>query len=535
MNDEAAILAAIVAHPGEDTPRLAYADWLDENEAPIQAAFIRTQCRLASCSAADPDYPDLVERYAELVAQFGPIAEMTAPELPLGFEFDANLEPGTDNFHRGFLYTVSGEWDDSFGDSSEEIDQFCANLPELMRTTTARQLRLEDPSGEQLARVLAAPGAEALTGLTINPDDWGDAGGQETVRAVAASKAVPNLERLSLYMQASAADLALLARAKFDRLTHLDLPMLTGRVRDLRTLTDAKWFRRLRSARAGGSDRPLESALLTELAKLPHLESLDLRFQNDGALAALGSARGFRSLARLVLALGSLRSGVNRLAKGAFPRLAEIELWNARSSHIAAMLGARWLPQLRVLSLHYGTLSDKSLVALSKSVAAANLRVLRLEGIPVGKGAFAALGDGSRFPNLTTLELSTTGVRKIKATDMVAFAKTVSLPRVRHLDLSGWPLGETGAKALAANPALANLTRLLLARCGVGDAGLTAIVRSPHLQQLIELDVSGNKLKTAAALRATAKLPRLAAVRLSGNAITPAAHRRLHAARGLAV
>jgi uncharacterized protein (TIGR02996 family) len=43
MSDEAALLSAITAHPDEDTPRLAYADWLDENEAPLQAEFIRVQ------------------------------------------------------------------------------------------------------------------------------------------------------------------------------------------------------------------------------------------------------------------------------------------------------------------------------------------------------------------------------------------------------------------------------------------------------------------------------------------------------------
>lgn len=32
--DESALLAAIAAHPDEDTPRLMYADWLDENDQP---------------------------------------------------------------------------------------------------------------------------------------------------------------------------------------------------------------------------------------------------------------------------------------------------------------------------------------------------------------------------------------------------------------------------------------------------------------------------------------------------------------------
>ena len=53
MSDEQALLAAIFDHPDEDTPRLAYADWLDEHadalpgrdpqEARDRAAFIRLQ------------------------------------------------------------------------------------------------------------------------------------------------------------------------------------------------------------------------------------------------------------------------------------------------------------------------------------------------------------------------------------------------------------------------------------------------------------------------------------------------------------
>ena len=53
MSDEAALLNAIRAHPDEDAPRLAYADWLDEyqpapgSETNPRAELIRTQIELA--------------------------------------------------------------------------------------------------------------------------------------------------------------------------------------------------------------------------------------------------------------------------------------------------------------------------------------------------------------------------------------------------------------------------------------------------------------------------------------------------------
>src|SRR5688572_22396814 len=54
METEVALLAAIAAHAAEDTPRLAYADWLDDHAADlpnpaaarIRAEFIRVQCEI---------------------------------------------------------------------------------------------------------------------------------------------------------------------------------------------------------------------------------------------------------------------------------------------------------------------------------------------------------------------------------------------------------------------------------------------------------------------------------------------------------
>ena len=47
MSDEDALLAAIAAHPEEDTPRLMYADWLDENGQSLRTEFIRVQIEVS--------------------------------------------------------------------------------------------------------------------------------------------------------------------------------------------------------------------------------------------------------------------------------------------------------------------------------------------------------------------------------------------------------------------------------------------------------------------------------------------------------
>jgi len=66
MSDEKALLATIWEHPHEDTPRLMYADWLQENGQPERAEFIRVQCEIARLDEWDDRITPLKTREAEL-------------------------------------------------------------------------------------------------------------------------------------------------------------------------------------------------------------------------------------------------------------------------------------------------------------------------------------------------------------------------------------------------------------------------------------------------------------------------------------
>ena len=56
MNDRDAFLAAIIEAPDDDTPRLVFADWLDDHGEADRAEFVRVQCRLEGCSKEDPAF-----------------------------------------------------------------------------------------------------------------------------------------------------------------------------------------------------------------------------------------------------------------------------------------------------------------------------------------------------------------------------------------------------------------------------------------------------------------------------------------------
>ena len=72
MTDQDALLRAVIENPDDDTPRLVYADWLEENGQPERAEFIRLQIELAvarrEVAAVSTAVPD---RVAELYDRHG--------------------------------------------------------------------------------------------------------------------------------------------------------------------------------------------------------------------------------------------------------------------------------------------------------------------------------------------------------------------------------------------------------------------------------------------------------------------------------
>jgi uncharacterized protein (TIGR02996 family) len=83
MTDHDALVAAICNEPDEDTPRLALADWLEENDEPERAAFIRAQIELARTAPWEP---------------FAVLCRWRRREWLTGKPFRATLPP-VDGFH----------------------------------------------------------------------------------------------------------------------------------------------------------------------------------------------------------------------------------------------------------------------------------------------------------------------------------------------------------------------------------------------------------------------------------------------------
>lgn len=72
MSDEEAFLRAIAANPDDDTPRLVYADWLDDSGRPEQAEFVRVSVELGQqVNPSSSDYYLLWKRKEDLLHKHG--------------------------------------------------------------------------------------------------------------------------------------------------------------------------------------------------------------------------------------------------------------------------------------------------------------------------------------------------------------------------------------------------------------------------------------------------------------------------------
>src|SRR5437762_1438584 len=69
MVDDATFLAAILAGPDDDGPRLVYADWLEEHGDTERSEFIRVQIELAHTPVEEGRAGILRRREAELLRQ----------------------------------------------------------------------------------------------------------------------------------------------------------------------------------------------------------------------------------------------------------------------------------------------------------------------------------------------------------------------------------------------------------------------------------------------------------------------------------
>lgn len=200
---QAALLRAIAANPDEDTPRLVFADYLDElgtPEAAARAEFIRLHVHLARLPLGSPDREPIRRRIDQLLWVWDVAWRR---DLPLTFQ-------SLSGYRRGFAYRAAAPASAMLAAADDprwpplEIlvltaDVHAAQLRELVKLPVVAGLkgltvRSDAPIGWSGARALAEGRYPRLAELSLARQSIGDVG----VRALCESWGFPRLRELDL-------------------------------------------------------------------------------------------------------------------------------------------------------------------------------------------------------------------------------------------------------------------------------------------------------------------------------------------------
>jgi uncharacterized protein (TIGR02996 family) len=468
--DEVGLLRAIRAVPEDDTPRLVYADWLDENGQPERAEFIRVSCRLAGLDLYDPEFFPLHWRRGQLLTDARRKAWGELPVKPVKEK----------HFHRGFIDNISLQASVFLAGA----DQLFSQIPlrtvrplrigpvwdELLASPHLLRVRVLDlhhsaMSGVRCRALAACSQLANLHELNLGANPMGAAG----VQAILGSRYLGNLRRLDLNSSAVGNDAlaALVGNNNFPHLRRLDLSANKIGPEGVGHLVRAPWLSRLESLNLSGN--PLGDAGVHQLAEsglLAGHRSLELSGVNLGV-------EGVRSLANCPH-LG----GLTKLTLDG----------HQNKDFLKELAQSTTLTQLRMLSLGRGSGAGRDGVeALVRSPLAARLRVLNLSP-KLPPDAFLTLLTARALSGLTRLAVDGSEEKGGEKLDVGGVLRAAThLTNLHFLEIDASTVRDPDLVALADCAHLDRLVVLSLPHASVTDAGVEALVTSPHFTHLRRL------------------------------------------------
>lgn len=330
MSTEAALLAAIAADPDDDTPRLVYADFLDEKGGELdiaRAAFIRAQIELTKPAQKGDSKRrrELLSTAKKLHKQYGkvwidPVFDALGTKKEKFWR-----EVGYDEWDRGFRDWLYFDSPAAFRDQVAAVraltpittvslkkfsDADVSKLLEMEELRTLRRLTLfgngrrpTDMSigDDTLAALAACPNLARLEHLDLTQNRVTTAG----VRAVAHSPVLTRLTKLNLYgNEVSDATYEMLVASPLGgRLTHWEVNGHSGvtdaAARALAKATHLTHIRAISFSNTGITDAGVEA--LAKAEQLSGVTELNFRNTNLSHRAAMAVAKSpvFANLERL--------------------------------------------------------------------------------------------------------------------------------------------------------------------------------------------------------------------------------------------
>lgn len=395
--DAEAFLARIRAYPDDDTHRLIFADWLDEQGDP-RGSFIRIQlARAHSPESAETD------RHLENQERALLEAHRATWEAPLRACGASGCE-----FRRGFVDEIK-----------IEAQQLLRNAHILFSVSPIRHIHLLDV-GERLTDVFRCPYLSRLAALTIHAQHIGDS----LARVAAASEYLAGLKRLTLTKNRLTHEAAEYL-AVSPHLAQLEELILTDNdigETGARALAASPYLGHLQRLEVGGNRfGPAGAEAIACSESLGSLETVGFSDNGLGTprLQTLARVSALLRIPRLDLAGNGLNANglqaiLHRPGHTEDPpvRLRELDLsFNELGDAGARVLAAcPHLSQLEVLRLGHCAIGDEGARALANSPHLNHVAVLDLENNPIGDSGFRAFLESPYWRSLRRLNLPRGGL-----------------------------------------------------------------------------------------------------------------------------
>lgn len=476
MRDEEALLRAIADEPHDDLPRLAYADWLEENGDLDRAEFIRVQCRLAEMSPLDP--------------------ERLMLELS----------------ERKLLMTNDAEWiKRTLGGVKIGCLGFACGFPHISLAGNNLAAIESIPAGMPIGRIsVNSPPPNADTQL------WGSERAQEAFSRSTRLAATP---QLTIHGISNPKFMGFLARTpRLPRIRSLELLAGNGRDQGLVELARSPHLSRL--CRFALHDKQAGDDGLSALAEAPWLSGLKHLHLEMPQATHVGIDAIIRSKMLGGLESLDLSWGRRERSPGGYQLFEIVESSTLGKLRTLRYRGALEATELRELSHFQGlerltglglsrACADEDIIALAQSPHLRNITYFDLTANYFSERGLSVLAQSSSMAQLRVLVLTGVYLRDAGAH---AIADSPVLTNLVALYLGGTAIGDQGVRALARSPNLACLRYLDLSRCSVTNDGARAIAESPFFGELRMLYLGDNRQVTEvgfAAVRNSPNLPHL--------------------------
>jgi uncharacterized protein (TIGR02996 family) len=458
-----AFLDNILAQPDDDTPRLIFADWLEERGDVARAEFIRAQVERATLPAWDVRAVRLRLRERELLETHQTEWRKELPKIK-GVAWG--------DFRRGFVASATFT---SFSTLREHAGACWAAAP-------VETIRIGWPRRTDKVESIAP--IAGLKGLIIDR----------------------NL--------VARADLIRLADATLlSTLLTLNLPQCGLGAEGFRQLLASPHLGNLRALRVPGNAIGNEGpAALFDAASLTSLEEFDLsetgaydRYGEDpiveaSGLSALATWSGMAGMRSLTLSGNSVGDdGLRALLRS--PRVTALKKLILRSNEldgrsIAQFADARAGLKLDILDVGDNVLEELGPAYLATAPCLRELKVLKLDRCEIPRSAARSFVRAPFLASLRHLDLDSNGFGPGWLRELL----DRGMPELHTLKVADNALGEEGVSLLAESPASDILVDLNLGQNGLGDAAAEVLVGSDYLQNLLVLSLDGNRISKPALL-----------------------------------